>query len=419
VRVFDDAHGPSQQAAARRLAGFGGAEITLGGIPSQAPPGTQLVVTSPGIRPSTPLLAAAAAAGIPVWGEAELAWRLHPDKQDWLAITGTNGKTTTTQMLGAILATAGLASATAGNIGAPLVELAVPGIDVLAVELSSFQLHYTPTLAPRVAAVLNLADDHLDWHGSRAAYAADKARIWGPPGAHTVAVVNADDAAVRGLRAGAPAVTFGLAGADVTVESGYLVDRAFGGGRLAPVAELGAPGPHNVANALAAAAIARAYGVGSEVIGDALTSFRLGRHRNELVATAAGVSYVNDSKATNPHAAAASLAGYPSVVWVAGGLNKGLHFDELVAGAAQRLHAAVLIGSCADEIADALARHAPKIPVERALSMDDAVMAAARLARPGDTVLLAPAAASMDMFRDYAARGDAFAAAARRLSEDS
>jgi UDP-N-acetylmuramoylalanine--D-glutamate ligase len=379
------------------------------------------------MRPTTPLLVAAAAAGIAVWGEVELAWRLRPLGQEWLAITGTNGKTTTTQMLGAILAEAGLSSATAGNIGAPLVEVAL-GTDgsapaVLAVELSSFQLHYTQTLAPRAGAILNLAEDHLDWHGSMQAYAADKAKVWGPfygePTSATVAIVNADDPAVVALRGSAAAVTFGMRGADVTVEDGFLVDHAYGGGRLARVDELTVPGAHNVANALAAAALARAYGVAPEVIGDALVGFRLGAHRNELITTVRGVGYVNDSKATNPHAAAASLGAYPSVVWIAGGLNKGLGFDELVAGAASQLRAVVLIGRCADEIGEALARHAPKIPVSRASSMDDAVVAAAGLARPGDTVLLAPAAASMDMFRDYAARGDDFAAAARRLSEDA
>ncbi len=390
------------------------------------PEGADLVVTSPGLRPSTPLLQNAEAAGIPVWGEVELAWRLRPAGQEWLAITGTNGKTTTTQMLGAILATAGLPAATAGNIGAPLVEVALGGLgggagvpEVLAVELSSFQLHYTHTLAPRAGAVLNLAADHLDWHGSMQAYAADKARVWGPAGAATTAVVNADDPGVVALRGGEPALTFGLAGAGITIVDGYLVDEALGGGRMARVDALGVPGSHNVANALAAAALARAYGVAPDVIGAALTGFRLGPHRNELVTTVQGVAYVNDSKATNPHAAAASLGAYLSVVWIAGGLNKGLAFDELVAISAAHLRAVVLIGRCADELAEAIARHAPKIPVSRAASMDDAVVAAAALARGGDTVLLAPAAASMDMFRDYAARGEEFAAAARRLSEGS
>jgi UDP-N-acetylmuramoylalanine--D-glutamate ligase len=432
VFAFDDADTPRQQTAAMRLTALGVA-VSLGGLPAAPPIGTQLVVTSPGMRPTTPLLAAAAAAGIPVWGEVELAWRLRPAGQDWLAITGTNGKTTTTQMLGAILATAGLPSATAGNIGAPLVDVAlgdgvaVHGMaveggaapQVLAVELSSFQLHYTQTLAPRAGVILNLAADHLDWHGSMKAYAADKGRVWGPAAGPTTAILNADDPQVVALRGGAPAVSFGLRGAGVTVENQYLVDHAFGGGRLARVDELSVPGAHNVANALAAAALARAYGVAPDIIGAALADFRLGSHRNELITTVAGVGYVNDSKATNPHAAAASLGAYPSVVWIGGGLNKGLGFDQLVVESASHLRAVVLIGRCADEIAEALARHAPKIPVSRAASMDDAVVAAARLARPGDTVLLAPAAASMDMFRDYAARGDDFAAAARRLSEDA
>jgi UDP-N-acetylmuramoylalanine--D-glutamate ligase len=432
VFAFDDADTPRQQTAAMRLTALG-VEVSLGGLPAAPPIGTQLVVTSPGMRPTTPLLAAAAAAGIPVWGEVELAWRLRPAGQDWLAITGTNGKTTTTQMLGAILATAGLPSATAGNIGAPLVDVAlgdgvaVHGMaveggaapQVLAVELSSFQLHYTQTLAPRAGVILNLAADHLDWHGSMKAYAADKGRVWGPAAGPTTAILNADDPQVVALRGGAPAVSFGLRGAGVTVENQYLVDHAFGGGRLARVDELSVPGAHNVANALAAAALARAYGVAPDIIGAALADFRLGSHRNELITTVAGVGYVNDSKATNPHAAAASLGAYPSVVWIGGGLNKGLGFDQLVVESASHLRAVVLIGRCADEIAEALARHAPKIPVSRAASMDDAVVAAARLARPGDTVLLAPAAASMDMFRDYAARGDDFAAAARRLSEDA
>ena len=417
VFAFDDADTPRQQTAAMRLTELG-VEVSLGGLPAAPPAGTQLVVTSPGMRPTTPLLAAAAAARIPVWGEVELAWRLRPAGQDWLAITGTNGKTTTTQMLGAILATAGLPSATAGNIGAPLVEVALgsPAPAVLAVELSSFQLHYTQTLAPRAGVILNLAADHLDWHGSMQAYSADKARVWG---LGTVAIINADDPQVVALRGAASAVSFGLRDAGVTVQDGYLVDHAFGGGQLARVAELSVPGAHNVSNALAAAALARAYGIAPDVIGAALTDFRLGSHRNELITTVAGVAYVNDSKATNPHAAAASLGAYPSVVWIGGGLNKGLDFDQLVVEAASHLRAVVLIGRCADEIAEALARHAAKIPVSRASSMDDAVVAAAGLARPGDTVLLAPAAASMDMFRDYAARGDDFAAAARRLSEDA
>jgi UDP-N-acetylmuramoylalanine--D-glutamate ligase len=332
-------------------------------------------------------------------------------------VTGTNGKTTVTEMLGAILAAAGRRSTTTGNIGVPIVAAvdAEPPYEVLAVELSSFQLHYADTVAPAAAAVLNVATDHLDWHGGPAAYAAAKARIWADPG--TVAVGNLDDPGSAALLAAAPGTRIGYgldqaARPDLTVVDGYLVDRA-AGGRLLAVADLGAPGPHNVGNALAAAALARVDGVDAATVGGALAAFRPGAHRNAPVVTVDGVGYVDDSKATNPHAAAASLAGYRSVVWIAGGLNKGLAFDDLVVAARDRLRATVLIGRCADEIADALARHAPDVPVERADGMHDAVDAAARLARRGDTVLLAPAAASMDMFRDYAERGDVFAAAAR------
>ena len=439
VRVVDAGLGARAEAAAAELRAAG-AEVTLGGLPID--PGlARLVVTSPGVPPGTPLLAAALGAGVPVWGEIELAWRVRPTAR-WLAITGTNGKTTTTEMLGAVLTRAGRRAATAGNIGTPAVTaaLAEPPYDTLAVELSSFQLHYTETAVPVAAAILNIAPDHLDWHGGAENYAADKARIWRHPA--TVAIGNADDPASAARLAHAPGrrVTFGLdpASADVTVIDGYLVDRAFDGGRLVAVADLlagsrpgvgagteaGAPAPsarpgrHLVANALAAAALARADGVAPEAIAAALTAYRPGAHRDAHVVTVDGVRYVDDSKATNPHAAAASLTAYPSVVWIAGGLNKGLAFDELVTLAADRLRAVVLIGRCADEIAAALARHAPDVPLERASGMDDAVKTAARLARAGDTVLLAPAAASMDMFRDYAERGDQFAAAAGRLRRE-
>ncbi|WP_157489170.1 UDP-N-acetylmuramoyl-L-alanine--D-glutamate ligase [Pseudofrankia sp. DC12] len=431
VTVVDAGDAAPAQAAAAELR-TAGAVVELGGLPT-AIGAARLVVTSPGVPPGTPLFAAARAAGVAVWGEIELGWRIRPAAR-WLAITGTNGKTTTTEMLGAILTAAGRRSATAGNIGTPVVTaaLAEPPYDTLAVELSSFQLHYTETAAPVAAAILNVAPDHLDWHGGADGYAADKARIWRH--SETIAVGNADDPGGTALLATAPGrrVTFGLdpATAEVTVLDGWLVDRAFGGGRLVAVAELlvgprsggqsaGAPGPgrHLVANALAAAALARADGVDPAAIASALAAYRPGAHRNAQVTIVDGVRYVDDSKATNPHAAAASLAAYPSVVWIAGGLNKGLAFDELVELAADRLRAVVLIGRCADEIAAALARHAPDVPMERAAGMDDAVEAAARLARAGDTVLLAPAAASMDMFRDYAERGDLFAAAAGRLGQ--
>ncbi|KJE24822.1 UDP-N-acetylmuramoylalanine--D-glutamate ligase [Frankia torreyi] len=417
VRVVDAGDTERHRAAAADLRALG-ATVELGGLPAD-PGGAGLVVTSPGVPPTAPLIIGSAAAGVPVWGEVELAWRWRGATR-WLAVTGTNGKTTTTEMLGAMLAAGGRRATTAGNIGTPIVEAvaAEPPYDTLAVELSSFQLHYTHTAAPLAAAVLNVAPDHLDWHGGADAYAEAKARIWRHPA--TIAIGNADDAASTRLLAQAPGrrVLFGRDPAarpapGLTVEAGHLVDRAFGGGRLVAVRDLRIAGPHLISNALAAAALARAEGVDPAAIGAALAEFRAGAHRNAEVAVIDGVRWVDDSKATNPHAAAASLAGYPSVVWIAGGLNKGLEFDELVRDARGVLRGAVLIGRCADEIAVALARHAPDVPVERAAGMDDAVKAAAALARAGDTVLLAPAAASMDMFRDYAARGDLFAEAVR------
>jgi len=391
------------------------------------PPGTALVVTSPGWRPDAPLLRAAAAAGIEVIGEVELAWRLShlpgESPAPWLAVTGTNGKTTTVQMLASVLSSAGLRTVAAGNVGLPLLEAALEPYDVLAVELSSFQLHWSSTLRPHTAVVLNLAPDHVDWHGSFEEYVAAKGRIHGPG---TVAVYNREDpVSVRLAERADTRVGFTLGSprpGELGVVEDLLVDRAFAEvpGEATALAELGdlqVPGAHNVANALAAAALARSYGVPADAVRDGLRGFRADAHRNALVTTAGDVAWVDDSKATNPHAAAASLAAYPSVVWVAGGLLKGADVDDLVRSAAPRLRAVVLLGTDRAQFVEALRRHAPDVPVVEVSRLDtgamlDVVSAARDLARPGDTVLLAPAAASMDCFRDYKERGDLFAQAA-------
>jgi UDP-N-acetylmuramoylalanine--D-glutamate ligase len=419
------------------------------GARDTVPAGTGLVVTSPGWRPDAPLLVDAADRGVEVVGEPELAWRLRapgPDGEPapWLAVTGTNGKTTTVTMLEAILLAAGRRAVAAGNVGRPLVEVVTaldedgrPAYDVIAVELSSFQLHWSSSIAPAAAAVLNVADDHTDWHGSFAAYRDAKARIL----RHApVAVADAGDPVAAALVAAHPhpvTVTLGEpAPGQLGVRAGALVDRAFvagpAGELLLEAGGLQVPGPHNAVNALAAAALARAIGIPAEAVGRGLAGFRGGAHRNVLVATVDGVDYVDDSKATNPHAAGASLAAYPRVVWIAGGLLKGADVDPLVAAVAPRLAGVVLLGRDRAQIAASLARHAPTVPVETVVSGDDdgmdgtgvtgeatmadVVAAAARLARPGDTVLLAPAAASMDVFRDYGQRGRAFADAVRALS---
>jgi UDP-N-acetylmuramoylalanine--D-glutamate ligase len=418
------------------------------GAVETVPDGTGLVVTSPGWRPDAPLLLDAAARGVEVVGEPELAWRLrvagpHGVPAPWLAVTGTNGKTTTVTMLEAILLAAGRRAVAAGNVGRPLVEVVTaveedgtPTYDVVAVELSSFQLHWSSSIAPAAAVVLNVADDHTDWHGSFAAYRDAKARILERA---TVAVADAGDAVAAALVEGHPRpVTVTLGAPEVGqlgVRAGALVDRAFSadpaGELLLERAQLQVPGPHNTVNALAAAALARAAGVPADAVARGLAGFRGGAHRNVLVATVGGVDYVDDSKATNPHAAGASLAAYARVVWIAGGLLKGADVDPLVAAVAPRLTGVVLLGRDRARFAASLARHAPMVPVVTVASGDDdrmdgtagtaeatmtqVVAAAAGLARPGDTVLLAPAAASMDVFRDYGHRGRAFADAVRAL----
>ncbi|MFJ2413893.1 UDP-N-acetylmuramoyl-L-alanine--D-glutamate ligase [Streptomyces brevispora] len=407
------------------------------------PESTELIVTTPGWKPDKPLFTAAAEAGVPVWGDVELAWRLrgHDGRKPapWLAVTGTNGKTTTVRMLASILEAAGLRTAAVGNIGVSLLD-AVLGdetYDVLAVELSSYQLHWSASLRAHSAAVLNLAPDHLDWHGSMEAYVADKGRIY--EGNTVACVYNVADGVTEDLvrqadvEEGCRAIgfTLGTPGpSQLGVVDGILVDRAFVTNRqkqaqeLAEVADVNPPAPHNIANALAAAALARAFGVEPAAVRDGLRAFRSDPHRIEHVAEVGGVTYVDDSKATNTHAAEASLASYDPIVWIAGGLAKGATFDELVTGCAKRLRGVVLMGADRALIREALARHAPEVPVvdldrTDTGAMSEAVREAARLARPGDTVLMAPACASMDMFVNYNKRGEAFADAVRALAAES
>ncbi|WP_309116609.1 UDP-N-acetylmuramoyl-L-alanine--D-glutamate ligase [Saccharothrix sp.] len=393
-----------------------------------APPSSaELVVTSPGWRPDSPLLVASRAAGLDVIGEVELAWRMGLELADppaWLAVTGTNGKTTTVGMLESVLRAAGIDAVACGNVGLPVVDALLAGHRVLAVELSSFQLHWSPSVRPAAGVLLNLAEDHLDWHGSFAAYAEAKAQVL----TGDVAVAGVDDPYVAELLSASPSpahVGFTLGAPEegqLGVVDGNLVDRAFGPDAvLASVSDVHPAGPPGVADALAAAALARAHGVSAEAVRRGLRDFRPGAHRAEVVAVSDGVTYVNDSKATNPHAASASLRSYESVVWVAGGLLKGASVEELVRAEAFRLRGAVLIGADREVIAASLAKYAPSVPVAvlEDATMRDAVRAARSMARAGDAVVLAPAAASMDMFTDYAHRGQAFAEAVRELTGQS
>ncbi|MCX7521509.1 UDP-N-acetylmuramoyl-L-alanine--D-glutamate ligase [Microbacterium sp. STN6] len=403
----------------------------------------ELIVVSPGFHPEHPVLNWAQQAGVQLWGDIELAWRLR-DKvgrpADWIAVTGTNGKTTTVQLTATMLAAAGYRAAPCGNIGVPVLDAIrdPQGFDVLVVELSSYQLHWANRndagrLSPYSSACLNIADDHIDWHGSAERYRQAKAKVY--EATQVACVYNRADQVTEAMvrdadvLEGARAIGFGLdvpGPSDLGIVDGILCDRAFLDDRftsaielttLPELAEAGLDAPHVVANILAASALARSYGVAPGVIRQTLRTFSLDAHRIQVVKVAGGIRWVDDSKATNPHAADASLRAFDSVVWIAGGLLKGVDVEPLVATHAGRLRAAVLIGADRAELREAFERHAPALPVfevapnETGDVMPTAVRLAASAAVAGDTVLLAPAAASMDQFADYAERGRLFASA--------
>ncbi len=436
VTVIDAADGDKQRERADVLEVVG-ATVVLGDGESLAEDADVLVV-SPGLPPTAPVIVAAQERGVPVWGELELAWRLRgPDPAAWLVVTGTNGKTTTTLMLASMLRAAGHRTAAVGNIGISLVDAVMDpeGYDVLAVEVGAPQLPFLFSASPIASVCLNLAPDHVDLFGGFEAYAAAKARIY--RNTQVAAVYNAADPATERMVEEADVVegcraigfTLGVPGRSmVGVVDDLLVDRAFIDNRadsaqeLASVHDVRPFAPHNVGNALAAAALARAFGVPASAVRDGLREFEPAGHRIAEVAEIDGVRYVDDSKATNCHAAETSLLAYDSVVWIAGGLAKGQEFDALVQRTGRRMRGAVLLGKDRDRIREALARHAPDVPVVEVPrtdtgAMDDVVNAAAELARPGDTVLLAPGCASWDMYRDYAERGDEFASSVLRRSQ--
>ncbi len=405
----------------------------------------ELVVVSPGYAPSHALVVWAMGQGIQIWGDIELAWRVR-DKvapaAEWITVTGTNGKTTTTQLATHLLASAGHRAAAVGNIGLPVLDAVrdPTGFDVLVVELSSFQLHWLRlsgpgSLMPLASVCLNVAEDHYDWHGSPQAYAAAKATVYA--NTSVACIYNIADEATRRMvedaevQEGCRAIGFGLGPPGVSelgLVGDIVVDRAFLDERRNTALELtthgelagvGLASAHMVANVLAACALVRAYGVAPEAVRAALATFRLDHHRIETVAVSDGILWVDDSKATNPHAANAALASFASVVWIVGGLLKGVDIGELVSTHAQRLTAAIVIGSDRSPVVAAFARHAPGVPVfeveaaETGDVMPEAVRLAAAVVKVGDAVLLAPAAASMDQFTDYGDRGNRFASAVR------
>ncbi len=434
VTIIDASDGDRQRERARILEELG-ARVLLG-AGSGLPDGTQLLIVSPGLRPTAPLIEDALARDIPVWGELELAWRLRdPDSAAaWLCVTGTNGKTTTTLMLESMLRAAGYRTTSAGNIGVSLIDVVMhDDLDVIAVEVGAPQLAFVHSISPVASVCLNVADDHIDHFGTMEEYVDTKARIY--ERTQEAAVYNVQDAQTRrmveeadvvdgcraiGFTLGTPGLSMLGIVDDLLVDRAFIDDRGATAQELATVSNVHPFAPHNVANALAAAALARAFGVPPTAVRDGLRTFVPAAHRIATVGAVDGVTFVDDSKATNAHAAQMSLLAYEHIVWIAGGMAKGQEFDDLVSSTADRLRAVILLGVDREVIAQALARHAPDVPVidvdtVETGAMVEVVRQAAALAQPGDTVLLAPGCASWDMFTDYGDRGRQFADAARRL----
>ena len=402
--------------------------------------GFSFVVISPGWKESHPLIVKAQAAGIRLVNEIDLAWSFRAELvpgQKWIALTGTNGKTTTVEMAAAMLRAGGVSAIACGNVGTTVIESveSPEKYEVLVLELSSFQLHWLREASFVAAAILNIAEDHLDWHGTFTEYARVKGSILDRT---STGIFNSSDLEVVNQAAHwqGRKVFFSLdtpAPGEIGVVEELLVDRAFvsdpqEAAMLAEIVDVKPTVPHNVANALAAAGLVRALGVSPEAVRSALQNFSLGRHRIEEVANTNGISWVNDSKATNPHATVASLNSALSSIWIAGGLAKGAEMQELIAKCKSRIKVAILIGTDRELIADELRSQAPEIEIvyvdapstyqrggtDNSL-MEAVVKAAADRAKTGDRVLLAPACASMDQFISYSDRGDRFAAAVKKV----
>jgi UDP-N-acetylmuramoylalanine--D-glutamate ligase len=398
------------------------------------------LVISPGWKETHPLIVKAQAAGIRLLNEIDLAWSFRAELvpgQKWIALTGTNGKTTTVEMAAAMLRAGGVSAIACGNVGTTVIESVESSekYEVLVLELSSFQLHWLKEASFVAAAILNIAEDHLDWHGSFAEYARVKGSILDRT---STGIFNSADLEVVNQAAHwqGRKVFFSLdtpAPGEIGIVEDLLVDRAFvsdpqEAAMLAEIVDVKPTVPHNMANALAAAGLVRALGVAPEAVRTALQDFSLGRHRIEEVSNINGVSWVNDSKATNPHATAASLNSSLSSIWIAGGLAKGSEMRELIAKCKSRIKVAILIGTDRELIADELRSQAPEIEIvyidapstyqrggtDNSL-MEAVVKAAAERAKEGDRVLLAPACASMDQFISYSDRGDRFAAAVKKV----
>jgi UDP-N-acetylmuramoylalanine--D-glutamate ligase len=400
------------------------------------------VAVSPGFMPDHPMVMAFKKANVPIYTDVDLAWRLRDKTQrvaKWITITGTNGKTSTTELTAMMLHKAGYQVAPCGNIGKPILDAIrdPEGFDYFVVELSSFQLHYLHSINAEASAFLNLAEDHLDWHGGMEQYFLAKSKIFA--GTKTAIIYNSNDSKTleaaenAGVIEGCRAVSFSIgipSLSSVGFVEEFLVDRAFIDDRnkaalelatTEDVAKIGVISSHLLANVAAASALARAVGCDAAAVLEGIRSFRLAPHRIQRVAEHEGVLYFDDSKATNAHAAAASLGSFENVVWIVGGLLKGIDLKPLLMKFGPKIRGAVIIGADTQPLEALFEKHLPLTPVRVVIGqkvMQDAVLFASQLASPGDVVLLAPAAASMDQFKDYSERGLSYQAAVANLAAE-
>lgn len=393
------------------------------------------IVVSPGWRENHPFILDSLSKNIPILNEIDIAWEIKPSSQKWIALTGTNGKTTTVEMTAAMLCESGFNAIACGNVGQTVIECVQKPYDLLVLEISSFQLHWMKKAHFVASALLNIADDHVDWHGSFDLYAKAKVSLLEKS---DLSIINADDqeALHRTSQVIGKKIFYSLgtpAPGELGVVEELIVDRAFVKSEqeaemIAEVVDVKPTVPHNVSNALAASALALSVGAQRSDIRKALQSFSLGRHRIEKVFEDNGITWIDDSKATNPHAAAASLMSALSVIWIAGGLAKGARMAPLVERAHSRIKAAILMGKDRNKISEELRRVAPHIDIYEIDSpidyvrgghsnslMEAIVTKALEIAQAGDTVLLAPACASMDQFISYADRGNRFKAAIEKV----
>lgn len=388
-----------------------GAGVVMGDWDGGLLDGVDVVVASPGFSERSLPVVETLERGLPIWSEVEFAWRAMGDVAV-VAVTGTNGKTTVTRLTAEMLVASGLAAVAAGNIGTALSSVAGGNWDVVVAEVSSFQLRFIDRFHPQAAAVVNVAADHLDWHGSVSGYRAAKARIHERQTPSDLLVYDEDDPGAVAVTASAVSRRHPVsAHRRPTGGSGVAEGKLHLPGLAVPLSRLGSGDPAHVVDLAIAAVLALDRGASPQAVEEVMAGFRPGPHRRVKVARVAGVDYVNDSKATNPHAALAAIGAYPSVVLIAGGLAKGLDLSPLAT--APGVVGVVGIGTAGREVAAAAGERGAL-----ASDMDEAVRLAAAMARPGDTVLLAPGAASFDQFDSYAARGDAFIAAVERLEED-